>query len=123
MAIPPTAEAFADPLDPHEELDFKIELADLLEDGEAIIPAGWTLEVLPESAALGLTVMTGGGRDPALADENTAVTFWLTIDPAFRDNAAFGSGGTVLPLRVTAETDAVPPRRRQRTFRIRVAQQ
>ena len=123
MAISPAAETFADALDPQEELDFRIELADLLEDGEAIDAANWTLEVLAESSALGLTVMSGGGRDPVLSDSDTAVTFWLKIDPAFQDNAAFGSGGTALPLRITAQTDAVPPRKRQRTFRVKVAQQ
>ena len=123
MAIPPTAEAFADALDPHEELDFRIELADLLEDGEAIDAANWTLEVLAEGAALGLSVMSGDGRDPVLSESDTAVTFWLKVDPAFQDNPAFGSGGTALPLRITAQTDTAPPRKRQRTFSVRVAQQ
>lgn len=123
MAVPLTTDMFADTLDPHEELDFKIELADMLETDETIDPANWALEVPPESAALGLAIMSGAGRDAALADSDTAITFWLAIDPAFRDNPAFDSAGTALPLRITAHTSASPPRTRQRTFRIKVAQQ
>ena len=123
MASPHTAEVFADALDPQEELDFRIELGDIIEPGEAIDSANWTLEVLGEGAALGLEIMTGDGRDPALSDDDTALRFWLKVDPAFHDNAAFGSGGIALPLRFTAQTNSAPYRKRQRSFQVRVAQQ
>ncbi len=123
MDMPETAEIFADALDPQEELDFRIELDGLIEAGEAIDSASWTLEVLPEGEALGLSVMTGDGRDPALSDGDTSIRFWLKIDPAFQDNPAFDSAGTALPLRITARTNSAPYRKRQRTFRVKVAQQ
>ena len=122
MAISPAAPIFADTLDPHEEPDFKVEFGDMLEAGEAIDDADWILEVLPEAAALGLTVMSGNGRDAALSNGDTAVIFWLSIDPAYRGNAAFDGAGIELPLRITTQTSSSPSRKRQRTFQVRVAQ-
>ncbi|MCB2060724.1 MAG: hypothetical protein R3E09_10280 [Novosphingobium sp.] len=122
MAIPPTVETFAEPLDPHEELDFRVELGDMLEADETIDAANWSLEVLPEGAALGLTIMSGNGRDATLSEDDRAVSFWLSIDSGFRDHEAFAGLGTELPLRFTAQTSSAPARRRQRTFQVRVAQ-
>ena len=114
------SDTFTDLLDPQEELDFKINLSDLLEEGEAI--DSWTLEPLPEATALGLTIMSGSGRDAVLTDNATSVTFWLEVAEAFQDNAAFANGGTALPLQITVVTDASPARTRQRTFNVTVAQ-
>ena len=122
MAIPASAKSFPDSLDPHEELDFKIDLTNLLEIGELVSDGDWTLEVLTEAAALGLEIMTGGGRDPLLSVEATTIRFWLTIDPLLQDDAAFDDG-VDLPLRITAPTTVSPQRTRQRTFTVRVVQQ
>lgn len=122
MAIPPTAKVFDDNLDPHEELDWKVYLSTVMEDGEAVAVGTWTLEVLAEGTALGLTIMTGSGRDPELLVTGQELLFWLTIDALFQDNAAFDAGGIDLPMRVTFQTDAVPARKRQRTFLVHVEQ-
>jgi len=118
MATPATAKNIGT-LDPNEELDFLVPLAPVLEPGEEI--ASYTLELLPEAVALGLTIMTGSGRDHALALENTAIYFWLNIDPDFIGNAAF-DGGIALPMQVTAITNSDPARKRQRTFLVSVVQ-
>lgn len=124
MAIPPTALTFANTLDPHEELDFLINCDQILEAGEEVEAAGWTLELLAEAAALGLTIMSGGtpSRDAALQSGNQSILFWLIVDGAYQDNAAFDGSGTALPLRITAETNSSPARTRQRTFQVQVAQ-
>lgn len=121
MAIPPTAETFAQTLDPQEELDFSINCAGLLELGEEI--ASYTLTVLAEGVALGLTIMSGSGRDHGLNDESNGVDFWLTIDPGYQANVAFEGAGTALPLHVQFETNSTPARTRERTFLVQVAQQ
>ena len=123
MAIPSTAKVFTQSLDPHELLDFQIVLSDLLEDGEIVDDMEWTLEVLVEGAALGLTIMEGSARDPVLEVGGEKVTFWLTVDDSYKANAAFDGAGTKLPLRITARTTASPYRLRQRTFQVTVVQQ
>ena len=123
MAIPSTAKVFTQSLDPHELLDFQIVLSDLLEDGEIVDDMEWTLEVLAEGAALGLTIMEGSARDPVLEVGGEKVTFWLTVDDSYKANAAFDGAGTKLPLRITARTTASPYRLRQRTFQVTVVQQ
>lgn len=121
MAIPPTAQKFAGVLDPNEELDYLARAGTLLEVGEAI--QSYNLTVLPEGVALGLTIMSGAGRDHGLNDTATGVDMWLTIDPSFKGNAAFNAAGTALPLHLNLVTDSVPARIRDRTFLVQVAQQ
>lgn len=123
MSTPPTAMVFADKLDPHEKLDWKLGCANMLEDGEMVATGAWTLEILPEGTALGLEIMTGSGRDPILMTGGQAIVFWLTINALFQDNAAFDGGGISLPMRLTFDSDALPSRKRQRTFLVPVAQQ
>ena len=123
MAIPSTAVAFGQPMDPQEELDFQIDVAGLLEVGEDVASSGWTLAVLAESAALGLTIMTGSGRDPSFDIVTDKLRFWLKIDIAFQTNAAWDGAGTSLGLVLTATTNSVPARKRQRTFTVTVVQQ
>lgn len=123
MTIPSTAAKFPAIMDPHEELDWRVPFETILEDGEAVAVGAWVLETLPEAAALGLTIMTGSGRDPELTVDGRGLLFWATIDPAFQDNAAFDDAVVYLPLRVTFPTDALPARKRQRTFLIGVSQQ
>ena len=121
MAIPPTASRFMATLDPHEELDFVVSLAGLLEEGELI--ASYILVILPEAVALGLEFMTGTGRDHALRVDKRAIDFWLSIDDAFKSDPAFDGGGVALPMEVTVVTTSIPSRTRTRTFLIQVAQQ
>jgi hypothetical protein len=120
MAIPPTAAKFARVLDPHEELDWMAPCSPLLELGEQI--DSFEVVVLPEAAALGLTIMSGSGRDIALAENDTGIVMWLTIDDAFVGDAAFEGAGTALGMEVTIVTNSTPPRTRNRTFVVQVAQ-
>ena len=120
MAVPPSAQSFAGSLDPHEELDFLLDCGPLLESGEEIV--GYTLTVLAEGVALGLTIMSGSGRDHELVGNNRAVRFWATIDAAYKSNAGFAGSGTSLPLEIALVTNSDPARIRNRTFLIEVAQ-
>jgi hypothetical protein len=123
MADIPTAETFPDTLDPQEVLDFTFELHDLLEPAETFLADEWTLEIPIEGAGLGLVIMTGDGRDPALVDSNQAIKAWLTIEDDMKDDPIFDGGGTTVPLRVTGETNSTPYRIRQRTAKVKVAHQ
>jgi len=121
MAVPPTATSFGRTLDPNEVLDFGVNLAGILEPGEQI--ASYELVLFPEAVALGLTIMSGDGRDHTLFNGDTGVKFWLTIDEDERENGAFDGAGIMLPLEITAVTSSDPERTRQRTFLVSVAQQ
>lgn len=122
MTFPASAAAFDVVMDPNEVLDFKLNAGGLLESGEVIATGTWTLELLPEAIALGLTIMTGGGLDPALLADNRTIYFWLNVDALFVGNAAYDDGVS-LPLRITFQSDALPPRTRQRTFVVNLVSQ
>lgn len=120
MAIPPTATAFAQGLDPHEELDFVIPCGPVLELGEEIDT--YTLAPLSEAVALGLTIMSGGGRDHDRIESNRSILMWLEIDDALKTNPDFDGAGVRLPMEVTIVTNASPARTRQFTALVPVAQ-
>lgn len=120
MATPPTAFEFEEGLDPHEELDFVLPCEPILEEGEEI--ASYTLTLLAESVALGLTIMTGSGRDHALVETNQSILLWLEVDDAYKTNAAFDGTGVSLPMEVTIVTNSSPTRTRQFTALVPVAQ-
>jgi hypothetical protein len=122
MTFPFSAATVPAALDPHEILDFTFDAKPLLEAGEAIAAGTWTIEVLPEGVAMGLVIMTGGGRDPALAEANTQIDFWLEIHNDFKTDPEF-EAGIDLPFEVTVPTNASPNRVRQRTCVVRVVQQ
>ena len=121
MAIPPTAAKFRDSLDPHEILEWVAPCSTLLESDEQI-EEDYELAVLAEGAALGLTIMEGDDRDHKRTNENRDIELWLTIDDAFKGNAAFDGSGVNLPLEISFWTSSTPPRRRNRIFLIQVVQ-
>lgn len=120
MAIPPTAVRFAQSLDPQEELDWLVSLEQLLQPGEDA--ASYSLDLLPEAVALGLTIMQGDGRDHHMIDNRT-ILFWAEIDEDYEADPAFNGGGITLPMEVTIVTNSYPPRKRNRTFLIPVVHQ
>ncbi len=120
MAIPPTATAFSQGIDPHEELDFIIPCGPVLEADEEI--NSYTLTPLAEAVALGLTIMSGGGRDHNLIESNRSILMWLEIDDAHKTNPAFDGAGVRLPMEVTIVTNSNPARTRQFTALVPVMQ-
>lgn len=120
MATPPTAFEFAEGLDPHEELDFVVPCDNRLETGEEI--ASYTLTLLAEATALGLTIMSGDGRDHQRIESNRSIELWLEIADAYKTNAAFEGAGVSLPMEVTIVTNSSPARTRQFTALVPVAQ-
>lgn len=122
VATPTAAIEFENPLDPEEELDFVFEGENLLEEGEQIA-SGYTLAMSAEGTALGVEIMSGGGRDHERIEANRSIRFWLRVDPLFQGNAAFTGDGAVIPMQITFTTNASPARTRDRLFLVRVAQQ
>lgn len=117
MATPADAKIFLEPLDPHEILDYSINLAPLLEAGETI--SAHTVVACPESVLLGLEVKTTGGYATTLT--SNVLKFYLGIATVEQANAMFNTGVT-LPLEISITTNAVPPRKKQRTVAVRVVQ-
>ena len=73
--------------------------------------------------ALGLTIMSGSGRDHALVEGNQSIKVWFKIDTAFQANAAFDGAGTDLPFEVTFVTNSVPSNKENFTCILKVAHQ
>lgn len=119
--VPNSPAAFSATLDPHEVLDWKIPCGPMLEVGEQI--ASYVLTFYPESIALGLTLMAGSGRDPALSPDGRDITnLWFAIDNAFKTNAAFDGAGSRLPIDVFFRTTSSPYRERNFTALLPVRQ-
>jgi hypothetical protein len=119
MPAPARAVAFDEAVDPKDELDHIIPCSPILEDGEEI--ASYTLTLLAEAVALGLTIMSGSGRDHALAESNQSIKLWLTIDSGSQADPAFDDIVN-LPIEVTIVTNSSPARKRQFTALLPVVQ-
>jgi hypothetical protein len=114
--IPASAKVFTRQMDPYERLDWIAELSGtdgLLETGETI--ASFTLTMGAEGAALGVSVLTAAPYTAATTDAAKSVRFWLEVDEAFRENAAFNDAVSI-PITLSLLTSNVPARRRQRTM-------
>jgi hypothetical protein len=118
MAIPPGASVWAEQMDPTDRLDYAVQFGDLLRANEKILTA--SIVLLAEAVALGLTIIQDSTHGPWIADD-TALEMWFQIDPLVQNDAAFVPGAS-LPLELTINTDASPPRRFQRTVVLRVMQ-
>lgn len=125
MPIPPDAEAFAQALDPSEQLDYGIDLeraadgSTLLQPGENV--ASYTLALSAEAIAAGLTIMEGDGRDHAMNGDT--ISMWFKIDDEMQSLPAFNGAGLSLAGELTLVTTSTPARTRQRTWVVRVANQ
>lgn len=122
MAIPPNAKTWGRTLDPTDLGDYVASLIGgtipLLQAGETF--ETYTLTLMAEAVALGLTIGTG---DYVTTEDGETLTIWLSIDEELRDDPAFDGEGTTLPMELTVETDSSPPRRWQRTLGVKVAHQ
>jgi hypothetical protein len=105
-------------MDPSDQVDYAAQFGDLLTGAEKIANA--TVVLLAEAAALGLTILQDSTHGPWIADDR-AIEMWFQINSALQDDAAFVNGA-LLPVEITINTDAVPPRRFQRTVAVRVVQ-
>jgi hypothetical protein len=119
MAIPPNAKAHSQPMDPSDIKDWTIDVAGLLQAGEAV--ASWTLDRSVEAIAAGLLLPTTGGYSKTLAGNK--ITYWTQVDPAQQSNAAFDGAGISLPLLLTITTNSSPARVHQKTVVHQVANQ
>jgi hypothetical protein len=116
--IPSVITVFEDKLDPRDISDFEIDLKPYLEDTETAV--SWQLFLLPEAEAAGLELGLGTYAATKTAD---IITLWLNVETPMQLDAMFYGGGLLLPFECEIVTSSVPPRRRQRTFGVRVVQQ
>jgi len=129
MAIPPNAKSIGQPLDPADVLDFEATLSQgaadstptpFLLDDENV--AGFELVLTSEAMAAGLEIRSGSGY-PAPVIVGTVLTFWLGVEPALQGSTAFNGSGVTVGIELTATTTSNPPRVKQRTFTVQVANQ
>ena len=123
MALPPTAKAFTQAIDPSDIDFFDTDIGqgedDLLLPGEGI--AAFTTAVTAEAAAAGLRIMTEDGRAPTLT--GLTLRLWLAVDPAQFGAAAFSGTGIDFGIELTIKTTSALYRTKQKTLVVKVAQQ
>lgn len=117
MAIPSNAVVWPEVMDPYDVLDYTVDVSDLLEAGENV--ASFTVTPLAESALVGLTL---GTSSYATSIAGNVIRIWLSIASGQQDNAAFNGTGATLPIEISVTTTSTPPRKKQRTAVVKVAQ-
>lgn len=122
MAIPPKAYRWSQAMDPADRVEFIVEMggADALLEPEEEVDE-LTLTLLPEAVLLGLTIETDAYA--MVQPTPSSLKIWFTIDPAYRSSSEFDGDGVSLPMELTVVTTSNPPRTRQRTLVLQVAQQ
>lgn len=119
MAIPASAIIWEDgPMDTRDRLDFVAQFGGLLEANEIIETA--EINPLAEAVAVGLVLLRDAQHGPWIANDNN-IEFWVEIAEDKQQDNIFNSSVS-LPIEITINTNAVPPRRFQRTFVIKAGQ-
>lgn len=128
MPNPVTAKAFDQALDPSDVVDFAIILSQSAPDapvagmlllGEGV--ARYALSLTPEATALGLRIVDRPGYENRL--DGNVLQLWLEIDAAMQGSPLFNGAGVVVAIELLITTTATPPRTKQRSFLVRIANQ
>ena len=83
--------------------------------------ADYELALSPEAAAVGLKIVERNGYSNKLS--GNLLSIYLEIDPDMRGSALFNGGGVSVPIELLITTSATPPRIKQRSFLVRIANQ
>lgn len=116
MAIPKTAFVWDDTMDPYDVVDYKVDVSTLLQSGESV--DSYTIVAPAESVLAGLTI---GTASYASTISGNMITMWLSIASAKQLDAIFDTGVN-LPVELSISTNSSPPRKRQITLVVKVAQ-
>jgi len=132
MAHPLTATSLPRTIDPYDIERFTIEITrddgvtpidpanpPLLDHGEDI--ASYTVTVTAEGGAAGLGIKEGGGYAITLLDDIVELYFEVAAD--MQSDPMFDGAGVSLPVELSLTTTATPPRKKQKTVLVKVAQQ
>jgi len=123
MSIPPLAAVWDQPMDPTDLIDYVAHFggtAPLLEEGETI--ASFIVAMMPEAVLLGVEVNDDPGRQPTIINAGKSIQLWFSVDPLEQEASDFAGAGANVGVVFTLTTSSSPFRRRQRTFRLTVAQ-
>lgn len=133
MPLPRNAFPIEQPFDPRDVLEVKVGISQGADDADPppILLTGETVAALlvavsTEAAAVGLMIVSGvfeGGTYPAPSFSGNVVTFWITVNPTRRGDVAFDGDGVTVGVEMTFTTNNNPPRVKQRSVAIKVAQQ
>jgi hypothetical protein len=115
MATPPTTTVWPESMDPQDIVDYTVDISTLLEEGETA--ASYTISLPAESVLLGLTLGTG---EYASTITNNIIRMWLSCSKP--NDTAFDGTGVTLPIEISTISNATPPRKKQRTLGVKVAQ-
>lgn len=128
MAVPLSAKAFDQAVDPADVVDFFVVVSQGAADakpptilllGEAI--ARYSLKLTPEAAAVGLRIVDAVGYENRLS--GNVLQLWLEVDEAVQASPLFDGAGITVAIELLIVTTAVPPRTKQRSFLVRIVNQ
>ncbi|RZK45224.1 MAG: hypothetical protein EOO61_00780 [Hymenobacter sp.] len=102
-------------MDPYDVVDYTVDVTNLLETGETV--ASYTISPTAEAALLGLAL---GINEYGSTISNNVIRIWISTTKP--NDTAFDGTGVTLPIELTVMTNAQPPRKKQRTLGVKVAQ-
>jgi len=123
MSIPPLASVWEQPMDPKDLIDYIANFAGpipLLEANETI--ASFTVALMPEAVLLGILINQDPNRVPAVVQGGKGIQLWFEVNVPDREAEDFSGAGADVGVAFTIITTSNPSRRRERTFKLTVAQ-
>lgn len=109
--------SWAQAMDPHEIVDYTINLTNFIETNEEIL--SYEVKPVREAVALGIIVSPVGYPSTLGAKE---IHVWFSVLETQQENTIFNTE-TIVPIEVTIWTSSSPRRKRQRTFGLKMVQQ
>lgn len=128
MPVPVTAKAFEQALDPSDIVDFYVFISQgspdaspptVLLKGEAV--AAYSLALSPEAAAVGLRIVERGSYKNSFS--GNLLTVYFEVDDDLKGSPLFSGIGITVAVEMTIVTTSIPPRTKQRSFLVRIANQ
>lgn len=117
MPLPNGTRIWEDEIDPRDIADFFVDCTPFLAVAENVDT--YTLTVLSESVLAGLELGTGLYAHTIV---NNIIYLWLMVNLTEQEDIIFNGAGVTLPIALEFTTTSVPPRRKQKTLAIKVAQ-
>lgn len=100
--------------DPADHTPYALDFSALLDGGENIVEIE-AITMNATAALLGVGIDAATGYAPIIDEGGKKVQVWFAIDEASWSLASFDAGGVQLPVTIRVATDAIPPKRYERT--------
>jgi len=113
--IPQGAPTWPQPYDPGDHVPYAFDFAPLMAEDERIASIA-AIRLGSQAAALGIAVDQAAGYAPTIdVDGGRKVQVWLLVSAPYQGDGQFDAGGVRMVVTFQVVTDALPPKRFERS--------